>query len=144
MDTTGTKATITKVYLGGGFRSGWQSKARAAAPRLKFLDPSSHNLTDPIDFTKWDLNAVRCSDIVFAYLEEHNPGGYSLALEIGYAKALHKVIVLVDEMSRDVNKARHLLMVRQSATVVFETLSEGLVYLSSLQSSSTFAQSQRR
>lgn len=84
------------VYLAGGFRSGWQAKVKSKLPSYIFLDPSQHNIEDPAEYTRWDLNAIRQSDIVIGYMESTNPGGYSLALEIGFARALGKTVLLVD------------------------------------------------
>ncbi len=86
-----------KVYLAGGFKSGWQTRVRQEVPEHTYVDPSLTGLTNPAAYTAWDLDAIESCDAVFAYLEESNPGGMNLAFELGYAVALNKVIVLVDE-----------------------------------------------
>lgn len=90
---------MLKVYLAGGMKSGWQDEVIHKVPDCIFLDPRSHGLIDENQYTRWDLEAIQASNLVFAYLEKTNPGGYALALELGYAKALGKPIILVDEKS---------------------------------------------
>ena len=75
-----------KIYLAGGFRSGWQAGVIKQLPGYIFLDPSQHNIKDPKEYTIWDLEAIRQCDIVLANMEPTNPGGYSLALEIGFGE----------------------------------------------------------
>ena len=84
------------VYLSGGHRSGWQQKIITDIQGFCFKDPSSHGLTDPKLYTAWDLEAIRESDIIFAYFESSNPSGYGLNFEIGYAAALGKQIIFID------------------------------------------------
>jgi len=74
---------------------------------------------------------VRRSDIVLANMEASNPGGYSLALEVGFAKALGKRIFMVDQIE-DPAMSRYFEMVRQCSERVFPTLAEALDYLASL------------
>jgi nucleoside 2-deoxyribosyltransferase len=88
---------MSKVYLAGGMRSGWQETVMAACPGVEWLDPRTHGLRDPKEYTAWDLQAVRDADVVFAYLEKSNPYGFNLAFEVGYAHALGKPIIFVDE-----------------------------------------------
>ena len=83
-------STRVSVYLAGGFHSGWQDIVKSAAAELKYFDPREHGLEDPKDYTVADLEGIGSSDWLFAYLENSNPAGYALALEIGYAKALTK------------------------------------------------------
>ena len=121
------------VYLSGGHYSGWQDKVVIADESFAYKDPSKNGLTDPKLYTEWDLDAIRNSDIIFAYLEEKNPGGYALSLEIGYAAALGKLIILVDEKSlcsRDVGQ--YLKIVQETSNIVFDTLEEGINYLKKL------------
>jgi nucleoside 2-deoxyribosyltransferase len=121
-----------KIYLAGGFRSNWQGLAALRlASRYELLDPSVHNIQDPAEYTRWDLEAVRQSDIVLANMEASNPGGYSLALEVGFAKALDKRIFFIDQIEDDLVK-RYFEMVRQCCERVFLTLDDALDHLSSL------------
>lgn len=117
-----------KIYLAGGFRSGWQSIVKDELPDCELLDPSLHNLQDSKAYTEWDLNAVRQADIVLANMEQSNPGGFSLALEVGYAKALAKKIVFVDQTT-DPTLNRYFEMVRQVSNAVFTDLHEALAYI---------------
>lgn len=90
-----------KVYLSGGMHSGWQSRFIERHPSVEFIDPSSHNLADPKEYTKWDMRAIKECDFVIAYLEKDNPSGLGLAFEIGYAVGLNKPVVLVNEKGDD-------------------------------------------
>ncbi len=120
---------LRKIYLAGGFRSKWQAEvAVCLAGSFELLDPSEHNIQDPAEYTRWDLEAVRQSDILLANMEASNPGGYSLALEIGFAKALGKRILMVDQI-KDPLVRRYFEMVRQCSERVFPTLGEALDYL---------------
>lgn len=119
------------VYLAGGMRSGWQDMM-PCGPR--YLDPRSHGLTNPDDYTAWDLRAIGQCDVLFGYMEESNPSLYGLCLEVGYAKALGKRIILVDGLSREhqmvghlhVPRARYFGMVRSCSNVVSPTLMDGI------------------
>jgi nucleoside 2-deoxyribosyltransferase len=118
-----------KIYLAGGFRSGWQDEVMRRLPEYEFLDPSKHSIQDPKEYTNWDLDAVRRCDIVLGNMERTNPGGYSLALEIGYATAFRKSVLLVDQID-DSKVSRYFEMVRQCANEVFDDLDSAIDYLS--------------
>ncbi|RZU39144.1 hypothetical protein [Edaphobacter modestus] len=119
-----------KVYLAGGFHSGWQDLVKARTSNLSFFDPREHKIDAADLYTAWDLNAIRESDWVFAYLEKSNPGGYALALEIGFGKALEKRILLIDERSIDSDmEARRLAMLHICADACFHTLEAGIAFL---------------
>jgi hypothetical protein len=131
-----TGTSQPKVYLAGGFRSGWQDRVIAGVSRFSFFDPRVHGLQDNGHYTLWDLEAIRRSDLVFAYLEATNPGGYALALEVGFAKALGKRIILVDEKgAADEHAGRSLGMAHAVADVSFRTFDEGFQYLQLLEKS---------
>ncbi|MGE4261611.1 nucleoside 2-deoxyribosyltransferase [Shewanella sp.] len=122
-----------KIYLAGGFRSGWQEIAKSKLKGFYFLDPSEHDIKDSLEYTRWDLAAVRNSDIVLANMEASNPGGYALALEIGFARALGKKIYLVDQIE-DASISHYFEMVRQCSDKVFKTLDEVIGYISEIKS----------
>ena len=119
------------VYLAGGFQSDWQDQVINACPQFKFNDPRSHNIQSPSDYTEWDLKAVSESDYIFAYMEDSNPGGYALALEIGYAKALNKKVIFVEEYLSD-NRNHRFNMVRACADISKTSLSDGITALNTL------------
>jgi len=120
------------IYLAGGFRSGWQLKVTSILVGHQLFDPSLHGLESPNDYTAWDLDAIRRSDIVLAYMEKDNPGGFSLALEVGYAKALGKTVYLVEEHPTE-QRRRYFEMVRQVADMTFPTLDTAIGYLKQLE-----------
>ena len=130
-DTSHTRRRI--VYLSGGLHSGWQPKVKASAPEFDYLDPSQHQLVEADAYTAWDLAAVRACDIVFAYLEKGNPSGFGLAAEIGYARALGKFIVFIDEKSAtDPDAERRLQILQATASVTYPALAQGIEYLQQL------------
>lgn len=126
----------TKVFLSGGFRTNWQDKIGAACgDSLLLFNPREHGLEiDSKQYTAWDLFHVKHCDIFFAYMEDTNPSGLGLCLELGYAKALGKTIVLVDEKSlQDESFAKYFKIARESADVVFDNLRDGIKFLSAFQ-----------
>ena len=116
-----------KIYLSGGMRGDWQDKVIAALPQFDYFDPRQKALTLPSQYTTWDLFYVRRSDIIFAFMEENNPSGIGLALECGYAKALNKLVILVDE-----KKDRYFAIVREAVDLVFDSLEQGIGFLREL------------
>jgi hypothetical protein len=119
------------IYLAGGMRSNWQDRVISELPMFSFFDPRTHGLKDPDAYTHWDLEAVRKSDWVLAFLEETNPGGFSLALEMGFARALSKRMILVDEKSaRNEEASRRLAMLHSIADYCPSTIDEAIVILS--------------
>jgi nucleoside 2-deoxyribosyltransferase len=122
-----------RLYLAGGFHSGWQDKIKSSVSNFNFIDPRIHNLNNETLYTLWDLEAIRQCDWIFAYLEKTNPGCYALSLEIGFAKALGKRVLLVDEKSSsDEYSMRYLKMVRASSDVTFDSFEEALKFMNSL------------
>lgn len=122
---------MQKIYLAGGMNSGWQE---VIIERFKtdfiFYNPAKHKLLKPSEYTAWDLHYVKNSDIVFAFMEKENPSGFGLTLEVGYAKALNKTIILVDEKSEsDKYFEDFFKIVHESSSVVFDNLGDALEYL---------------
>lgn len=119
------------IYLAGGFKSGWQTIVKEACPDFTYFDPSLHQIVDPAEYTECDLNGVRECDIIFAFMENSNPAGYALALEIGYAKALGKQTIFV-ENELDNPKKRYFDMVRHACDQNFQSLNEAVKYLQTI------------
>ena len=117
-----------RVYLSGGMKSGWQNIVKEKCPNLYFIDPSKHELSSPSQYTLWDLEGVKHCDIVFAYMELDNPSGIGLSLEIGYAKALGKTVILVDA-----KMDARMQIVRETADIVFPKLEYGIDFLKSFE-----------
>lgn len=135
-----------RVYLSGGFHSGWQDKVIEAVNQqvavefyshhlhraeVEFYDPRTSGLEFPRDYTAWDLQHLRMCDAVFAYMEASNPCGLGIALEVGYAKGLGKAVILVDERSGiDGEFARHFALARETAGPnVTAKLADGVQWL---------------
>ena len=131
----------TKVYLAGGINeSNWQQKVIDAVGNkgFAFYNPREHSLTDSKQYTFWDLFYVNQCDILFAYMQKDNPSGIGLTLEVGYAKALNKSIILVDEKSKnDSDFANRFRIVRESATIVFDDLRQGINFLEKIKNGIT-------
>jgi nucleoside 2-deoxyribosyltransferase len=127
---------LSKVYLAGGLTTNWRQPILDELDNhFIFFNPQDHGLEEcSKQFTNWDLFHVKQCDIVFAYMEENNLSGYGLTLEVGYAKALDKLIILVDEKSiNDKKFSNYFRIVRESATITFNSLEKGLHYLKSFQ-----------
>ena len=114
------------VYCSGGMKSGWQDKLIFNTKLINhiFFNPAKHGLDKPEQYTIWDLEKIKQCDIVFAYIELNNPSGIGLSLEIGYALALGKTVILVDEKHDP-----KMEIVRQSVSIVFMSLEEGIEFL---------------
>ena len=100
-----------KIYLCGGFKTGWQDDVIAEILRLRsdaeVFDPRLHKLHDPGEYTAQDLQEIRESDIVFAYMERSNPGMANLAFELGYAHGMGKKIILINEKGHRWSEMMH-------------------------------------
>jgi hypothetical protein len=121
------------VYLSGGLNtSNWQEMIiERFEKQFVFYNPRYHNLNEPNEYTTWDLHFVKQCDILFAYMEKHNPSGFGLTLEIGLALGLNKTIILVDEKSKnDIVFEPYFLIVRNASTIVFNELEKGIDFLS--------------
>lgn len=119
---------MLRIYLAGGFHSGWQDAISSALAEYECLDPSQHHIEDPAAYTAWDLAAIRRCDVVLANMEASNPGGYSLALEVGFAKALGKFICFVDGTA-NTQMSKYFEMIRQCSDVVVASLDDALIIL---------------
>jgi len=113
------------VYLSGGMKSDWQDRVIKAELGYECIDPrvtKEHEYEE--EYTTWDLLGIKRADVVFAYMEKENPKGHGLCVEVGYAKALNKTIVFVDEYGLSA-----MGMVRAMADIVFYNLIDGIAYL---------------
>ena len=123
----------TKIYLAGGFKGGWHNEVtNKLGNDFIYFNPQKHDLNDVEKYTSWDLYHVEKCDILLGYMSKDNPSGYGLALEIGYAKAMNKLIILVDERSKfDNTFKRYFSICQESANVTFETLDDAINYIKS-------------
>jgi nucleoside 2-deoxyribosyltransferase len=143
---------LKKVYLAGGFRSGWQekvkeackTKARNSEAFLMWGDPPMFNWEDPFakergefaeervwtakEYTKLDLFMIDQSDVVFCYLEKDNPG-LGLIAECGYAIGKGKAVILVRETPHEVHTDRYLDFLEEMCTITFDKLEDGITFL---------------
>ena len=87
-----------RFYLAGGMRGEpWQDKVRELLPGHGFIDPMHSGLKNPADFTQWDVGGVAICDGIIAYMEEDNPSGIGLTLEIGLALGMGKPVWFANE-----------------------------------------------
>jgi hypothetical protein len=124
---------VPAVYLAGGSRSNWQDNVISALVGWNIIDPRTHHLSEERAYTAWDLDGIRRCDWLLANFEATNPGGYNLALEIGYAKALGKRIVLIDAKgASDPGVRRYTGMLHVCADADVESLDEAIAFLQKL------------
>ena len=116
-----------KIYLAGGMKGDWQDKVIAANPQHEYFDPRTHGLESPKEYTRWDLEHVAMSDLVFACFTEDNPSGFGMCIEIGYAHALDIPIILVDEQQQ-----RSWSMVNCCCASVRDNIASGVNVLSDM------------
>lgn len=130
---------MKRIYLAGGMHNNWRgvvkNQLKHNSDTYAFLDPMEHKLRSPAEYTYWDLRAIRNCDILLAYMEQSNPSGWGMNLEIGYAKALRRVILLVipDDFTRDDERSRYFGMARECADVNFKTLHDATNFLKQTQ-----------
>lgn len=120
------------IYLAGDMRSDWQDwfiKALDGYP-IHWIDPRTHGLKDENEYTKWDIDGVKAADVVLAFLHAENPSGQGMSLEVGYAAAMGKHIVWVDNGSHP--HARYFGMCRALASAKFLEGNEAIAYLKGL------------
>lgn len=120
-----------KIYLSGGFSSNWQGKViELLGDKFIYFNPRDHKLKGSLQYWTWDTHFVKQCDILFGYMEETNPSGYGLALEVGLAYSLQKTIILVDERSpSDFQFKKYFEIVNATADVMFSDLTEAVQYL---------------
>jgi len=126
---------MKKVFLSGGTHTDWQGQVIMAIHGIaEFFDPRTiSHVKDAEAYTWRNLIEVRDSDIVFAYMEADNPSGLGLAVEVGYAVGLGKLVILVDDKSEtDPQFERYFAIVRNAAHSVPPTLDEGIELLLTL------------
>lgn len=82
-------------------KSDWQDKVIASFPHNNYFDPRTHNLATAYNYTRWDLEKISMSDLIFACFEKDNPSGFGMCAEIGFATALKIPTLLVDEKKMD-------------------------------------------
>jgi nucleoside 2-deoxyribosyltransferase len=88
-----------KIYLAGGFYSDWRERIKEGAPNHQYIDPEFDYVPKQqsiMTYTQADLSAIDESDMVVAYLTNYPKYG-GLAVEVGYAFAKGKPIILVSE-----------------------------------------------
>ena len=117
-----------RIYLAGGLKNDWQEEAthllRDKDPEIDVLNPrvfQSRNLSieEIADIEReWILNA----DVVLAFLEKDNPLPMGLCAELGFANALGKKTLLVDEYKN--HKSKWLAQFTESD--VYSSLSEAI------------------
>lgn len=111
------------IYLAGGMKDGWQEKVSPLLIGHELLDPRSWSDPDPAVYTARDLEGIHRADCLLVHMSSSNPSGFGLSVELGYAYALKKPIIFVDEIRTDW-RTGYFGMHRQMATRVFLSLEE--------------------
>lgn len=120
-----------RVYFAGGMISNWQDKVATELMSLKknqtleLIDPRYYsNQNDSAQtFVTEDLDFVRDSDVIFAFMEESNPTGYGMVWEMAVARE-HKIpIIVVWE------KEKQEPFVFTNALYLTTSLDDGIKYL---------------
>lgn len=118
------------VYLTGGFRGDWHQQVIEQCPQFTFQQSVKYGVYDASKYILKELEMIKSSDVIFVYLESGSRDSHSLSLEIGYAKALGKSIILVDEKSSiNFEFWQDWDMCRYACDSIFMTLEEGINYL---------------
>ena len=86
------------VYL-AGCKGTWREKFKSTFPNTQFIDPFVDSRQSTlVDFVKEDLEYIKKADLIIGYV------GYSiytgLSVEIGYAAALGKPIIIIWELRK--------------------------------------------
>jgi len=121
---------MISLFLSGGLKTGWQDEAKfiidAAGVTVRYLDPRKwqNETTTPREYTKRDIDAIKDCQIVLAYMDSQNPSGMGLSVELGYASALGRKIVLCGPIKHDW-RYPYFGMHRALADEVSETLIGG-------------------
>ena len=115
-----------KVYLAGGFNSGWRERVKQL-DNVDFFDPKLKPDKHWSEYGAWDIHHIKQCDILFGYMERTNPSGFGLSVELGYARALNKTVILVLENGHE--KDKYLQFLQVTANVVYDELLEGIKFL---------------
>ena len=78
-------------------------------------------------YVPWDEIGLRVCDVLFACMEEDNPSGIGLSIEVGYVRGLGKPVIYVDGKNH-----RYFDIVRQISTATVSSLGDGITFLQSL------------
>jgi len=90
-----------KIYLSGGFHSGWQEEVKRKCPKYDYFDPNvDADQRFAYRWTAQEIEGMKTCGLVFAYFELDNPSGLGLAKEIGWATMLDIPVWYVDEHER--------------------------------------------
>lgn len=116
-----------KVFLSGDTRTEWQSKIMERFPDHSFFDPRTVSEMSYEEMARIERKWIDECDILFAYLNETNPYGFGTCFEIGYAVAIKKLIIYVDE--KQVSSSQ---WIAQHPVHAYTSFEEGLTKLSEL------------
>lgn len=120
-----------KIYLAGGLRSNWQKKVTDKVDAI-FYNPREKEVDKVLtllEFGTWDLHFIKKCDIVFGHMERTNPSGVGMAVEMSYAKALGKTVILCLEENNEHVKDRYLQFMKKVSDIVFTDIDDAINYL---------------
>lgn len=119
---------MKSIYLAGGMENNWRYNFIQNSSEWVVYDPCKHDLKNSKNYTSWDIKAIEKSNIILGYIEKDNISGYGLCVEIGYGKALGKIIIWVEE-DRGGERNKYFAMCRELANYVFYDINEAFEFI---------------
>jgi nucleoside 2-deoxyribosyltransferase len=109
---------MVKVYLAGGFHSGWQDKVKEANSNHTYFDPRTNK---ELDWIEKDIEEIKKCDYMIHYAEKDNPG-FNCYFEHGLAYTLGKGIIFINEKG----PVRYLAMMEYGCESLFHNFEDFL------------------
>ncbi|NCN52893.1 hypothetical protein GW950_00325 [Candidatus Wolfebacteria bacterium] len=107
------RVKIVDVYLAGGMRGGWHDfikkelKDLHDAGLVRWSDPRANNTNKPEEYIPLDIIRAECADVIFGYMENDNPGGYTLVGEIVTGHYNKATTILVNDIYKFSNEKKY-------------------------------------
>lgn len=123
------------IYLAGDVNSLWREHVKAKLGVERCLDPTDHELHSARLYTHADLYLVRRSAIILAYYTSEHELALGTSAEVGYGKALDKLIVVVVSpatLDEHPELAYHLDFICTLADVTLPTLDAAIEFIQRL------------
>ena len=122
------------IYLAGDLRTNWRDAFREQAPDFTYLDPQDHyHIKEETAYTFLDLLQLEQADLVVANLDPANPSLYGTSLEIGYAVAQGKSVLIIDQLTpAGDERARWFGMARSVSHIVVASVADAIDVLNAM------------
>lgn len=116
--------------------SSWQQYVKTYV-RSKFIvfDPSQLQTKVFEEYAALDIAHVERADIVLGYIEDENPSGVGMAVEMGIARGMGKMVILVNVCKPDADNPsyRYKRFLEKAATITFTDLGKAVEFINKLQ-----------